>query len=59
MESDVGRDTNKLFIVPDITSLGDIVIQIIRYRVLAYLTKVCEHFKRNNKAVNPRLYAAT
>lgn len=31
MESDVGRDTNKLFIAPDITSLGDIVIQIIRY----------------------------
>ena len=47
MESDVGRDTNKLFIVPDITSLGGIVIQIIRCSSACILNQGMWALKKN------------
>ena len=67
MESDVGRDTNKSlwvlgrygYIAEDWKSLEQSSILWTPTVVLAYLTKVCEHLKRTNKAMSSRLYVAT
>lgn len=54
-ESSILSGSTWFLIVPDVTNLGDIVIQTIRLIVLAYLTKGCEHLKRTNKAINSRI----